>query len=73
MKNSGYTIAEFESGGKTYRIRAERPGGEVTFNPYYFVNQVRDSVDQYTDLLTNQTITVNWQQIGVIRILETSK
>jgi len=68
MASNGYAIAEFECGGKTYRIRTEN---SVTFSPYFFVNQVRDSIGQYKDLITDQLIVVNWQQVGVIRVLET--
>lgn len=71
MADNGFSVVEFEAGGRTYKIRVDGIGGRVTFNPHYFVNQMRDSVGQYTDLITGGQITVNWQQIGVIRVLET--
>lgn len=64
-----YSIGEFDCDGRTYRIRVE--GTKVFFFPYYFVNSVRDSVGTYTDLLTGDKVLVNWQQIGVVRVIET--
>jgi hypothetical protein len=56
---------EFESAGHTYQIQAE----DVTFSPYYYVNQVKDSVGTYDDLISGKKILVNWSQVGVIRFL----
>lgn len=67
---AGYQIGEFDVDGRTYRIRTD---SSVYFFPHFFVNQVRDSVGTYEDLLTGDQILVNWQNVGVVRIIETSK
>lgn len=66
-----YQIGEFDVDGRTYRVRTE--GNSVFFSPYFFVNSVRDSVGLFDDLFTGDRILVNWQNVGVVRIIETSK
>lgn len=68
---AGYQIGEFDVDGRTYRIKVE--GTWVFFSPGYFVNQVRDSIGTFEDLLTGDAILVNWQNVGVVRIIETSR
>lgn len=56
-------VVEFDSEGKTYRVRV---AAEV-FMPMYYAQQHINEVSLETDLISGDEILVVWSKVGVLR------